>query len=320
MANVLVTGGTGFLGGKVVQRLRDAGHDVRVLARSPGATHRGSILDPAVLHAAVSGCEFVFHLAGRVDRGRDAWERLRSLHVDGTVAVVEAAADAGVARVVYASTSGTVAVGRDPLKFYTEEDPPPTKIVARWPYYATKLAAEEAAFEAAARLGVSLVSLNPSLLLGPGDVRGSSTTDVADLLAGRVPAIPGGGLSFVDVRDVADVAVAAMETGRSGERYLLGTANWSLGRFFETVAELGGVRPPRLRAPGRPTRWLAHASAGIFERLGRRAPLDPISVEMAQHFWYLDASKAVRELGFTPRRPEDTLRDTIEWLRSRGLR
>lgn len=312
---ILVTGGTGFLGREVVRALDG---DVRVLARSEGATHRGSVLDREALDRAVEGCTAVIHLAGSVDRGRNAWDRLRELHVDGTISVLEASARAGVQRVVYASTSGTVAVGTDPLVFHTEDHPPPTAIVASWPYYATKLDAERAAFETAERLGLDLIAINPSLLLGPGDSGGSSTTDIADLLAGRVPAVPDGGLSFVDVRDAALVFVAALERGRPGERYLIGSANWSLDRFFRQIAALADVKAPRLRAPGGPTRWLARTTAPWFERLGMRPPLDPVSVEMAQHYWYLDAAKAIRELGFDPRDPDETLRDTIDWLRAVG--
>jgi dihydroflavonol-4-reductase len=300
-----------------VPLLQREGHEVRTISRGEGATHRGSILDPKVLDDAVDSCEFVFHLAGRVDRGRHAFESLRQLHVDGTVAVLEAAAAAGVRRVVYASTSGTVAVGKDPLHVHTEDDPSPAAVVAPWPYYATKLQAEQAALEVARNLPLTLICLNPSLLLGPGDERSSSTGDVADLLAGQVPAVPSGGVSFVDVRDVADVAVRAMALGDDGQRYLLGAANWPLSRFFSEIASIGGVAPPRLPAPDLPTRLLARATAPLFEGLGIQPPLDPVSVEMAQHFWYLDAGRATKVLKFAPRDPLSTLVDTVSWLRAR---
>ena len=316
MSVVLVTGGTGFLGGHLVPLLQAQGHEVRTISRGEGATHRGSILDQNVLERAVEGCEVVFHLAGRVDRGRNAFESLRRLHVHGTVAVIEAAAAAGVRRVVYASTSGTVAVGKDPLHFHTESDPSPAEIVARWPYYATKLEAEEAAIEVTRNLPIELICLNPSLLLGPGDARRSSTGDVADLLAGQVPAVPSGGVSFVDVRDVADVAVRAMTLGEDGSRYLLASANWPLSRFFQEIARIGGVRAPRLPAPDLPIRWLARATAPLFEGLGMKPPLDPVSIEMAQHYWYLDAGKATQVLRFSPRDPTHTLEATVVWLRT----
>ena len=316
MRRALVTGGTGFLGLHVVHALESRGVEVVTVARGAGATHRGSILDPALLERAMNGCDAVFHLAGRVDRSRHAMAVLTELHVHGTLAVLEAAARAGISRVVYASTSGTIAVSRDPLKFHTEQDPPPTDLVAGWPYYATKLQAEQAAFRSAASLDLERVSVNPSLLLGPEDHRGSSTTDVADVLQGRVPALPSGGLSFVDVRDVATAAVSAWERGTPGARYLLGAANWSLDRFIGTVAELGGVRAPRWRAPDRPVRWLARMSAPVFERMSLHPPLDPISIEMSQHFWYFDSGLAQRELAFLPRDPTETLRETIAWLRS----
>lgn len=312
---VLVTGGTGFLGRHTVAALHDAGAQTRILARGSGATHRGSVLDPTTLEEAIDGCEAVLHLAGRVDRDRSARDALTRLHVDGTLAVLDAAARAGVRRVVYASTSGTIAVTRDPRALPDETWPYPDALVAGWPYYATKVAAERAALDRAATLPLDLVVLNPSLLLGPGDTGGSSTNDVADLLAGRTPAVPSGTINFVDVRDVASAFVRAVEAGTPGSRYLLGAANWTLRRFADTVCSLGGVSAPRFSAPDRPSRWLARATAPLFRATGRPPPLHPVTVEMAQHSWTFRWDKATRELGFRPRSPHETLSDTIADLR-----
>jgi dihydroflavonol-4-reductase len=315
---VLVTGGTGFLGRHLVTQLRSAGHEVRVLARGEGATHRGSVTDSDALRAAMEGCAVVHHLAGRVDRDRSALPALRALHVDGTRAVIDAAVEAGVHRVVYASTSGTIAVTRDVRALPDETWPYPHSLVATWPYYATKIEAEQVALAHAAERGVDLVCLNPSLLLGPGDTGGSSTTDVADLVRGRVPAVPSGTINFVDVRDVAAAFVAAAERGVPGERYLLGSANWTLRRFADEVCQLSGTRAPRLSAPDAPSRWAARLTAPVFRALGRAPALHPVTVEMAQHSWTFRSDKARDALGFQPRGPVVTLRDTIADLRSRA--
>lgn len=318
---VLITGGTGFFGGHLISGLLQAGHEVRVLARSKGEDAscewvQGSILDRDALRLAMQGCGAVYHLAGRVDRDRRALASLRELHVEGTRAVCEIALDLGVERLVYASTSGVIGVSTKLDTSIDESAPYPTKLVASWPYYATKLEAEQVALDFASRRGLPLLCINPSLLLGPGDRRGSSTGDVADILHGKVPAIPAGSINFVDVRDVATAAVSAMERGQPGERYLLGSANWSLKRFIRTVAELGGVRAPRLPAPGRLTRWSANMSASLFERVGLEPPLDPVSVEMSLVHWCFSSDKAIGSLSFTPRDPVETLRDTVESLRS----
>lgn len=237
--------------------------------------------------------------------------------MSGTRIVIEAAAAAGVRRVVYASTSGTLACSEEPLPLATERTPLRCPALARWPYYVTKREAEDLALSRATALGVDLVSLNPSLLLGPGDLRCSSTGDVVRILEGRLPAIPSGGLNLVDVRDVASTFVRAMELGRGGQRYLLGAVNWTFAEFISRVADLGSVASPRFRAPDRITRWAARVVEPA-ERLLRRTPsLDLASVEMSQVFWYFDSSRAREELEFSPRDPDATIRDTIDDWRGR---
>ena len=194
---VLVTGATGFLGSHLVRTLQASGHDVVPFARSTG----GNVLDGQSVRRGADGCIAAFHCAGRVSRRPEDAEDLYRLHVEGTKITLDACAEAGVKRVVVASTSGTVAVSDDPEHVGKEDAAAPIGIVSRWPYYRAKLFAERAALERN-RPGFEVVSVNPSLLLGPGDVNGSSTQDVRLLLEGAVPAVPAGGLSFVDARDV----------------------------------------------------------------------------------------------------------------------
>jgi dihydroflavonol-4-reductase len=314
-ARYLVTGATGFLGTHLVRALELGGHQVVPFARSLG----GDVLDAASVARAAQGCDGVFHCAGKVSRRREDAEELYRLHVEGTRTVLDACASAGVRRVVIASTSGTVAVS-DVEHLATERDPAPIGILARWPYYRAKLFAEREALERN-RTGFEVVSVNPSLLLGPGDLHGSSTEDVRLLLEGAVPAVPAGGLSFVDVRDAADAMCRAMEKGRPGERYLIGGCNLTVADFFARLARIGGVRAPWLPMPR--SRRVASLGAQAIERLAARvgvpARVDSVSVEMAQCFWYVDSSKAERELDWSARDPGITLLDTIDDLRARGV-
>jgi dihydroflavonol-4-reductase len=316
MSRCLVTGATGFLGAHVVQALRDRGHEVVPFSRGQG----GDVLDANAVVAAARGCDGAFHCAGKVSRRREDAEELYRMHVEGTKSVLSACAQAGVRRVVIASTSGTVAVSPTPDRVATEDSPTPIDILSRWPYYRAKLFAERAALAwDDARLEV--VCVNPSLLLGPGDARGSSTEDVRLLLEGQIPAVPAGGLSFVDARDAAEAMVLAMERGRTRERYLVGACNVTVRDFFARIARTAGVRAPWLPMPRSP--GLAASGARVAQRLAARTGLaigvDPVSVEMAQYFWYLDAGRAERELGWTARDPGVTLRDTVNDLRARGV-
>jgi dihydroflavonol-4-reductase len=186
--------------------------------------------------------------------------------------------------------------------------------VAGWPYYLSKIYQEKTALRIHRDTGLPVVVLNPSLLLGPGDARLSSTDVVFKFLEKRIPAMPSGGLSFVDVRDAARAFAAALAKGRPGERYLLGGANMTFRDFFARLERLTGVAAPRLALP----RELNVAGARLLERFhawrGTEAPLDPRSTEMGEHFWYCDSSKAGAELGFTARDPQETLFDTVRWL------
>src|SRR5256885_15909897 len=185
------------------------------------------------------------------------------LHVDGTRTLLTCAARAGLKRIVLASSSGTIGVSRR-RRVATEEDDYPIETVGKWPYYLSKIYEEKVAIEASRR-GLPIVVLNPSLLLGPGDARMSSTQDVFRFLMGRIPVMPRGGISFVDVRDAAQAFVAALTHGKVGERHLLGAANWDFTEFFARLGRIAHKPPPLLRMPS----TLKIAAGHLPERLPR---------------------------------------------------
>jgi dihydroflavonol-4-reductase len=328
---ILVTGGTGFLGAHVVRQLVAAGARVRVLTRG-GAGELAELgveafagdvvrdLEGAPpLARALDGVSEVYHLAGFVSRDPADGQRMMRVHIDGTRRVLEAARAAGVRRVVVASTSGTVAVSREPEPIPDETAGDPTELVARWPYYLSKIYQERLAFDLGATLGLEVVTVNPSLLLGPGDVRESSTGDVRRFLRRQIPVVLPGGVNFVDARDAAAATVAAMARGRAGERYLLGGPNWTIAEFFGRLERAAKVRGPRLRLPRR----LAEGAAGLLEQayraVGRESPVERTTVEMGHVFWYCSSKKAERELGFVARDPGETLDETIRDCRRRMI-
>ncbi len=329
MEKCLVTGATGFLGHHLVKQLRESKRDVVALVRAPdpmlealGVTQKiGDVLDEASVRAAATGANVVFHCAGRVSRKPEDAEALYRLHVDGTKVTLDACRAAGVRRAVVASTSGTVAVSDDPKKISTETDETPIGLIARWPYYRSKLFAERAALERNVPGSFDVVSVNPTLLLGPGDLRGSSTEDVRLFLDGKIPAAPGGGISFVDVRDAADGMVLAAQRGRPGDRYLLGAINVTVREFFAKLERVSGVRAPWLSVPRVPelTKVGMRALEKLADRLGASLPVDAVSVDIASHYWYLDATHAETVLGWQARDPMETLADTVTDLRARGV-
>lgn len=323
----LVTGGTGFLGRHLLRELIEAGTPhLRVMSTAaPGWLRdlnvevlEGSVTRREDVEQAVSGVADIYHLAGRVSRDPEDAHEMYELHVEGTRVLCDAARAAGVGTVVLGSTSGTIAVTDRGDTIPDETWPPPVDIISRWPYYASKYYQERAATESFSGSG-RLVIMNPSLLLGPGDDRLSSTGVVLDFMARKISATPSGGLSFVDVRDAARAFVSAMKRGRHGERYLLGSVNYTFRNFFGRLERLTKVSAPRFTLPSKIAVGGAQVVDALFRKLSFPSPVEPTAVEMAEFFWYLNAGKAARELGFAPRDPAETLQDTIRYLRENFL-
>lgn len=327
--SVFVTGATGFIGRHTVEALLAAGHKVKALCRSDepalaalGATVvRGDVLDKKLIEAAVDpkkgGVDVVVHGAGLVSRNVDDASLMLRLHVNGTRNVVGAAVAAGVPRVIHLSTSGTVAVSDDATLVLKETDPVPFEQLAKFPYYLSKWLAERAAADLVDGSRTALITLNPSLALGPGDLRGSSTEDVRRFLKREIPIVPSGGFSYVDARDVADVVVTALTRGKSGERYLLGALNLTFAQFFERLETVSGVKGPALSFAL--PKSVSTFGIGFLERaasmVGAKLPVTSTEAAMASAYWYCDARKAEGELGFAPRDPMVTLLDTVKDIR-----
>ena len=324
---VLVTGATGFLGKHLLEHLLHRGEkQVRILTTSAPdwlqscdvEVIEGSITSREILKIALEGVQQVYHLAGRVSRNDEEKRQMYAVHVDGTRILCEGAVAAGVRRIVLASSSGTIAITEDGFEIPNEEWPTPIEIIAKFPYYSSKLYQEKTA-RAICKDRLQLVIVNPSLLLGPGDDRLSSTQDVLKFLAGDIPATPPGGINFVDARDVAPALYQAMQRGLPGHRYLLGGPNWTLERFFAHLERVSKVSAPRFKVPAKLHTVSSKLVEGIYKTLGKTPPVEPVSMEMSRYYWYADSSKAKEELDFATRDPQETLHDTVQYLRSHFL-
>ena len=327
-----VTGATGFVGANLVHELGARGHAVRALVR-PDSDLRGlrdatfeavkaSLLDRSGLAAAMSGCDWCFHVAASYHLWLRDYAPLYAANVDGTRAVLAAAGDAGCRRVVYTSTVGVLrppAPGA-PSPVPVDETALATVEEMTNPYKRSKWLAEEAARELAAK-GLPVVIVNPTAPVGPRDVKPTPTGQVVvDFLRRAMPAFLDTGLNWVHVRDVAVGHILAAERGRVGERYILGHAggNWTLKQAFAELAAVSGVRAPRRQVPY----WLALGAAHVDECLSRftgRPPKAPLAgVRMARYKMFFTPAKAVRELGLPQTPPRQALADAVAWFRENG--
>lgn len=324
---ILITGGTGFLGAHIVRQMLDTGErNLRVMAsRVPEwmtdagvEAAEGSVTSVEDVTFAVKNVSAIFHLAGKVSRDNSDAAAMNKIHLEGTRLLCEAAKESGVKTVVLASSSGTIAVTEDE-QVVDESFPQPAEILTRWAYYASKYYQERAALENFDGKGLRLVIMNPSLLLGPDDERLSSTKPVLDFLGRKIPYCPSGGLNFVDARDAAAAFITALDKGKHLEKYLLGAANMTFSDFFGRLERLSGVSAPSMKVPKKLAMAGSSMIESVFKNWGRTSPVHSSEVEQAEYFWYFDSSKAIEELGFAPRDPQETLNDTIKYIRENFL-
>jgi dihydroflavonol-4-reductase len=312
----LITGATGFLGWHIARKLLDRGHTVRALARDPSKLRelesvepiQGDLRDPESLKRAVAGCGVVFHAAADYRLWtRDPQDMYRS-NGDGTRALLAAARDAGVERVIYTSTVGCIAIPGD-------ESTPVTLAQMNGSYKRSKFLAEQVALEFAAK-GFPVVIVNPTAPVGDHDFKPTPTGKVVvDFMRGAMPAYLDTGLNIVYAGDVAEGHLLALEKGKPGERYILGSENLTLQQIFEELARITGRPAPRMRVPYA-VAYAAGVAFNAWANLTGHEPLVPLDgVRMAKKKMWVEHAKATRELGYHPGPAADALRRAVDWFR-----
>ena len=324
---LLLTGGTGFLGHELLKTLRARGHEVTALVRSAsratafpaGVRLVEGAVESGAWHGELRGHDAVVHVAAVVKmwaRDRREFDRV---NVEGTDALVRAALDAGVGRVVYASSFMALGPSNGaPLK----EDDPRRTAHTHNDYERTKHLADQVARKWIAE-GAPLYVAYPGVIYGPGNLTAGNIVarSVAMILRGLMPvALPLKAWSYSYVDDVVGGFVRLVESTPPSHRYILGGDNRTGAEFHEALFEASGKRPPRVTMPLALAKAAGYGEWLLAEALGREPTLLTHQVaDIYARAWAYDSSLAERELGYRVTPLRDGLRRLVEWLRAEGL-
>jgi dihydroflavonol-4-reductase len=322
-----VTGATGFVGSHVARALAERGAELRLLVRSTSRTDNiadlraeiaaGDLRDPASLKNAMTGCEFVFHVAADYRLWVRDPEQMYRANVEGTRAIIQAALASGVHRVIYCSSVATMGFSSDGT--IADENSPVSLDDMVGHYKRSKFMAEQVALEAG-RSGANVVVVNPTTPIGESDLKPTPTGRIiVDFLNKKFPAYVDTGLNLADVREVARGHLLAMERAAPGERYILGGEDLTLKQILDKLAALTGLPSPTAKVPHAVAMGFAVLDqffTGTLRGKEPRATVD--AVRMGRKKMFASSTKAERELGYRIVPVEDALRRAITWFQSHG--
>jgi dihydroflavonol-4-reductase len=333
---VLVLGSTGFIGSRLCRELLERGHHVKAFHRPTSSLRLleglavahvlGDLTQPETIEAAMDGVETVYHTAATMVGGSDQSGKLYTITVEGTRSVVQAALRKGVRRLLYTSSVAALGV---PERVVASNKPataglnPGAGICMNeshtwnlrpdfWPYGYSKYLAELEVQKAVAQ-GLDALIVNPSSVIGAGDIYRQNISMVVQFSRQRFPALVEGGLNFVHIADVVEGHLAAMERGRTGERYILGGENMSFVSLAKLVSGIAGVPAPALVLPG----GLVRALSGLLMLLQSfiDLPINASNFPLAGNYFYYDTRKAQVELGLSSPRPvRDAVQEAYDWF------
>lgn len=329
MEKTLVTGATGFVGAAVVRALVEKGVAVRIMARQGGSRKNleglsfeevsGDIKDREAVNRAVSGCSQVYHVAGLYRTWMKQYDELIEVNVNGTVNVMDACLLHGVKKVVHTSSIGALGIKLDGSP--SDESTPFNLHHLKIPYEMSKYEAEKKVFEYHKK-GVPVVVVRPALVMGQGDIYPTPSGAMAiNVIKGKIPSCFDGGIDVVDVDDVAQGHLLAMEKGGAGESYNLGTPGnfTTMKDLFGLIAETAGVKPPGMVVPKTAAILWAYISTFISDFItGSEPPATPGNIQILSLKKRVDFSKAVSELNIPGTPLKKIVEKTVNWYTANG--
>jgi dihydroflavonol-4-reductase len=324
---VLITGASGFVGSAVLRALE--GRDLRLRALVRQSSPRTNLLGLDVelvegdmrskedMSRALEGVDALFHVAADYRLwARDPADIIRA-NLEGTGAVMEAALEQGVGRIVYTSSVATLRAGNASTDVDETAALAPGEAVGA--YKESKVQAERLVERLVAERGLPAVMVLPSTPIGPRDIKPTPTGRIlVEAALGRIPAFIDTGLNLVHVDDVAAGHLLAMEKGVVGERYILGGQNASFAQMLAEIAGLVGRKAPTVRLPRGPLYPLAVAAEAVAQFTGKEPFVTRDALKMASHHMFFTSAKAERDLGYRARPYREALSDALAWFRTEG--
>jgi dihydroflavonol-4-reductase len=326
-----VTGSTGFLGSNLVQALLERSYEVVALARNPQKAQKilgnlkleiveGDLDNISKFAPALEGCEVLFHTAAyfREYYGPgNHWDTLERLNVTATIELLTVAEQYGLRRAIHTSSSGVI--GMKPNHQAGDENTPPDAKRLENLYFKSKLRADEAITEFLKHSKLEVVTVFPGWMHGPGDAAPTAGGQVVlDLLGRKIPAYPDGGTTVVDVRDVANGMILALERGKNSDRYILAGNFMTLQQIGAAIERVSGVQTPRRVLPNGVVLAVAWVSERISSITKQPSSMTVEGVKTMLSKESALSDKAIRALGASFRDFDETARDAVNWFRTNG--
>jgi dihydroflavonol-4-reductase len=320
------------LGSNLVRQLLAAGYEVKALARSRdkaaqilGDTRAeiivGDMENVEGFAPHLAGVDVLFHTAAYFREYftvGDHWATLEKINVRATIQVLNEAEQRGVKKAIY--TSSSTVIGANPKGSASDESTPPDRHTEANLYAKSKVLAEAAVADFLKSHRLPVVLVLPTAMFGPGDAAPTRAGQIIqDFMRQELSIIPPGGFSVVDVRDVAQATINAVQRGKSGERYILNNRYYSLGEILSMLERVTGIPGPTRRVPYAGALMVAYLGELRARLTGAEPQITVSAVRILTQGGELSADKARRELGFATRPFEDTLRDEVAWYAERGV-
>lgn len=324
---ILVTGGTGFLGRHITNKLLECGEQVRVLVRPSSFRENlkglqvefieGDLRDIGSLRNAVKNVSLVYHVAADYRLIALNPQELYDNNVQGTINLLTACQNSNVLKIVHTSSVSTIGIPKDGAP--GTEESPVTIIDMVGHYKKSKFLAEQEVFKFI-KQGMPIVIVNPSTPVGPHDHKPTSTGQIIlDYICGRMPVYVDTGLNLIDAEDVAWGHILAAQKGQIGEKYILGNKNMTLKEIFDSLEKITGIPSPKVKIPISLAYGLGIADTFISRFVLKKDPRIPLEgVKMARKKMFFSAQKAIKELGLPQNSVEAALEKSVKWFLDNG--